>query len=254
MHLDDYQGLGPGPAAQRARPARERSTGADAGAHDVASQLPGFVPGQRLGPLPGPAPGPLAPPPAQPDPQPWLPPWMQPPPTQAPQCAVFCIQDQPAPLQPALGAPADTNANPLIPPGPGPLAPALAPPPGPLAPGCLAPDRRPGRSQLWPGQCLPLWHLGPSRFCRRVRPLGRCPRLPRYRCPAHRRHRPVKDVPSSRPRLDGDVLTFPRPGIRGPRRTGQGDRPRAAAADHRARHGQERHRRAPTAGSTSRCI
>ena len=100
-------GPGPGPAAQCARPAPGRSAGTDVLARtDVASQLPGFVPGQRLGPLPGPAPGPLAPPPVQPDPQPWLPPWMQPPPTRAPQCAVFCIQDQPAPLQPALGAPA----------------------------------------------------------------------------------------------------------------------------------------------------
>ncbi len=134
MHLDNYQGLGPGlPLNALGLPADD-PLALMLARTDVASQLPGFVPGQRLGPLPGPAPGPLAPPPAQPDPQPWLPPWMQPPPTQAPQCAVFCIQDQPAPLQPALGAPADTNANLLIPPGPGPLAPALGPAPGPLAP------------------------------------------------------------------------------------------------------------------------
>lgn len=149
-HLDanqsaGYQGLGPGlPLNALGLPANdplalmpllER--------RDVASQLPGFAPGQQLGPLPGPAPGPLAPPPAAPEPQPWLPPWMQPPPK--PECAVFCIQDQPAPLQPALGAPAE--AQPLMPPmaplpgpmppqgpAPGPLPPDAAPPPGP-APG-----------------------------------------------------------------------------------------------------------------------
>ncbi len=128
-HLENYQGLGPGlpmnalglpaddPLAMM--PVLERT--------DVASQLPGFVPGQKLGPLPGPAPGPLAPPSTQTQPQPWTPPWMQPAPK--PECAVFCIQDQPQPLQPALEGPPE--AHPLMP------AP-LAPPPG-LPPAAPAP-------------------------------------------------------------------------------------------------------------------
>ena len=62
---------------------------------------------------------------------------------------------------------------------PGPLAPA----PGPLA-AVAGPAPGPGA-----GPCLRLWHLGPSRSHRRVRHyLDRCPHLPRYRCPAHRRH------------------------------------------------------------------
>jgi membrane-bound lytic murein transglycosylase B len=157
-HLDanqsaGYQGLGPGlPLNALGLPANDPLALMPLLARsDVASQLPGFAPGQRLGPLPGPAPGPLAPPPAQPDPQPWLPPWMQPPPTQTPQCAVFCIQDQPAPLQPALAGPPE--AHPLIPPGPlAPLPGPLAPLPGPLAPlpGPLAPAPGPVPPPLAP--------------------------------------------------------------------------------------------------------
>ncbi|MGO4444175.1 lytic transglycosylase domain-containing protein [Mycobacterium sp. 2YAF39] len=141
-HLDGYQGLGPGlplnalglPATDplALMPMLSRS--------DVASQLPGFVPGQRLGPLPGPAPGPLAPPPTQqPQPPQWVPPWMQPPPTRAPECAVFCIQDQPAPLQSAQLTP--PAAQPMVPPGP--LAPPPAPAPQAPLPGPLAPPPAP---------------------------------------------------------------------------------------------------------------
>lgn len=130
-HLDNYEGLGPGlplnalglPATDplALMPILDRT--------DIASQLPGFVPGQTLGPLPGPAPGPLAPLAPQ-EPPPWTPPWMQPP---KPVCAVFCIQDQPAPLQPALGAP--PGAHPLMPPEPA----TLGPRPGPAPAGEPAP-------------------------------------------------------------------------------------------------------------------
>ncbi len=154
VHLDDYQGLGPGlPLNALGLPATDPLALMPVLARsDVANQLPGFVPGQRLGPLPGPAPGPLAPPPTQqPQPPQWVPPWMQPPPTRTPECAVFCIKDQPAPLQPAAGGPA--LAQPLAPlapppgpapqgPVPGPLAP-MAPPPGPAA----APGPQPGPAQ-----------------------------------------------------------------------------------------------------------
>jgi hypothetical protein len=126
-HLENYEGLGPGlPMNALGLPADDPLALMPLLARtDVASQLPGFVPGQKLGPLPGPAPGPLAAPQTtQPEaPQPWLPPWMQPPPK--PECAVFCIQDQPQPLQPALVGPPE--AYPLIP-QPAPLAPPL---PGP---------------------------------------------------------------------------------------------------------------------------
>lgn len=157
MHLDDYQGLGPGlPLNALGLPANDPLALMPMLARsDVASQLPGFVPGQRLGPLPGPAPGPLAAPPSQqPQPQQWVPPWMQPPPTRTPACAVFCITDHPAPLQSALGAP--PVAQPLAPPGmappPGPLAPLAPPPaPAPLAPvpaGPLAPAPGPAQAPL----------------------------------------------------------------------------------------------------------
>jgi hypothetical protein len=145
-HLNEYEGLGPGlPLNALGLPSNDPLALMPVLARsDVANQLPGFVPGQRLGPLPGPAPGPLATPPAQQQPPQWVPPWMQPPPRPTPECAVFCIKDQPAPLQAALGAPA--QAQPMVPPGmvppPGPLAPPpgpLAPPPGP-APGPVAPQ------------------------------------------------------------------------------------------------------------------
>ena len=161
-HLDGYQGIGPGlPLNALGLPATDPLALMPVLARsDVASQLPGFVPGQRLGPLPGPAPGPLAAPPSQqPQPAQWVPPWMQPPPTRAPECAVFCIRDQPAPLQPAAGGPA--LAQPLVPPGqaPGPLAP-LAPPtgpapqaplPGPLAPLAPPPGPAPAPAGTPPG-------------------------------------------------------------------------------------------------------
>ncbi len=156
MHLDDYQGLGPGlPLNALGLPANDPLALMPVLARsDVASQLPGFAPGQRLGPLPGPAPGPLAAPPTQQQqPQQWLPPWMQPPPAQTPECAVFCIKDQPAPLQPAMGAP--PLAQPLVPPGqappPGPLAP-FAPPPGPAP---LAPPPGPAVLPPAPGPAQP---------------------------------------------------------------------------------------------------
>jgi membrane-bound lytic murein transglycosylase B len=167
-----YQGLGPGlPLNALGLPADD-PLALMLARTDVASQLPGFVPGQRLGPLPGPAPGPLAPPPVQPDPQPWLPSWMQPPPTPAPQCAVFCIQDQPVPLQPALGAPADANANLLIPPGPGPLASPTGPAPGPLAP---APGPAPGPLAPALGPLAPAPGPGPAPLAPLPAPLAPVP-------------------------------------------------------------------------------
>ena len=139
-HLDanqsaGYQGLGPGlplnalglPADDplALMPLLDRT--------DIASRIPGFVPGQRLGPLPGPAPAPLGPLEPQ-EPRSTLPPWMQPP---QPVCAVFCIQDLPPPLQPALGAPPE--AHPLIPPEQAPLGPAPGPAPLGAAPGPAPP-------------------------------------------------------------------------------------------------------------------
>ncbi len=56
------RGPRPGPAAQRHRPARQRSAvaaaaawGAPTSASQISTNVPGFVPGQSLGPLPGPA-------------------------------------------------------------------------------------------------------------------------------------------------------------------------------------------------------
>jgi membrane-bound lytic murein transglycosylase B len=138
MHLDDYQGLGPGlPVNVLGLPANDPMAlmpllERDGVASQIPTNLPGFSPSQRLGPPPGPMPQVTAP---EAPPQ-WTPPWMQPPPQ--PECAVFCIQDQPAPpLQPALG-PASPEAQQLIPPG----APAPGPlpgPPGPLPPAEPAP-------------------------------------------------------------------------------------------------------------------
>lgn len=146
VHLTDlkaYQGLGPGlPLNALGLPSNDPLALMPLLERDaVASQMgnmPGFVPGQRLGPLPGPAPqGPAAAPQAPPAPPPWTPPWMQP---QRPECAVFCIQDNPAPpLQPALGGP--PVAQPMLPPAPAPLAPPApgAVPPGPAPVGAPAP-------------------------------------------------------------------------------------------------------------------
>ncbi len=144
VHLDsaagisDYEGLGPGlPINALALPSNDPMAlmpllTRDGVASQIAAEVPGFAPGQRLGPLPGPVPT------AAPNPQPALPPWMQPP---KPECAVFCIEDSPPPLMPAMGAPADA-AHPLTGPAPGPLAPPpgpMAPPPGPVAPDAMAP-------------------------------------------------------------------------------------------------------------------
>ena len=190
MHLDNYQGLGPGlPLNALGLPATDPLALMPVLARsDVANQLPGFVPGQRLGPLPGPAPGPLAAPPTQ-QPQQWLPPWMQPPPTRTPECAVFCIKDQPAPYSPhrcaACGTadgPAGAGSSPraagTVRPAPGP-APA-APIPGPLAP-------PPGPAQAPVGR-------HPARASTVAGSTARTGWLVRA---------------SSRPRLDRDVLTLP---------------------------------------------
>ena len=153
-HLNAYEGLGPGlPLNALGLPSNDPLALMPVlSRSDVASQLPGFVPGQRLGPLPGPAPGPLAAPPVQTQ-QPWVPPWVQPPPK--PECAVFCIKDQPAPLQAALPGPVPPGMapapGPLAPaPGPLPAAPApgpLAPPPGPVAPQGAPPGPAPGPAE-----------------------------------------------------------------------------------------------------------
>ncbi|MCT7656944.1 lytic transglycosylase domain-containing protein [Mycobacterium deserti] len=129
--LTQYQGLGPGlPLNALGLPANDPLAMLPMLERDsVASQI--GVPGQRLGPLPGPAPGPQAPPNTPAQPEPWRPPWL--PPEPQPQCAVFCIQDQPAPpLQPASGAP--PVAQPLAPQAPGPAAPGLPGPPPAAAP------------------------------------------------------------------------------------------------------------------------
>ncbi|MEO3761249.1 lytic murein transglycosylase [Mycobacterium sp. B14F4] len=136
--LAQYQGLGPGlPLNVLGLPANDPMALMPLLERDsVASQMgvPGFVPGQQLGPLPGPVPQAPATPQAPAQPPPWTPPWVQQPPR--PECAVFCIQDNPAPpLQPALGAP--PVAQPMVPPAAVPPAPGQTlpgPPPGP-APG-----------------------------------------------------------------------------------------------------------------------
>ncbi|WP_326545725.1 lytic murein transglycosylase [Mycolicibacterium sp. ND9-15] len=153
VHLTDlteYQGLGPGlPINALGLPANDPLALMPLLERDaVASQIgniPGFAPGQRLGPLPGPVPQAPATPQAPPQPPPWTPPWMQPP---KPECAVFCIEDNPAPpLQPALGGPA--VAQPLLPPGPAPLAPPapIAPPPGPAPAPAPASAQAPGPAE-----------------------------------------------------------------------------------------------------------
>lgn len=135
--LTDYEGLGPGlPLNVLGLPANDPMALMPLLERDaVASQImPGFAPGQQLGPLPGPMPQAAPSPQAPPQPPPWTPPWMPAPPK--PECAVFCIEDNPAPpLQPALGAP--PAALPMVPPGPPaapPPAPMQPPPPGPVPP------------------------------------------------------------------------------------------------------------------------
>lgn len=147
--LTDYQGLGPGlPLNALGLPANDPMALMPLLERDsVATQMgvPGFVPGQRLGPLPGPVP--QAPAVPQAPPPPWTPPWMQPP---RPECAVFCIQDNPAPLQPALGGP--PVAQPLVPPPAGPPAPLAPAPSGPAPAAAPAPAAQtppaPGPAQV----------------------------------------------------------------------------------------------------------
>ena len=159
--LTQYQGLGPGlPLNVLGLPANDPMALMPVLERDsVASQMgvPGFVPGQRLGPLPGPVPQAPVAPQAPAQPPPWTPPWMQQP--VPPECAVFCIQDNPAPpLQPALGAP--PMAQPMLPPGPPaavppgppaavPPAPGQAPPPGP------PPGPAPGPAPAEPAPAAP---------------------------------------------------------------------------------------------------
>ncbi|MCV7280388.1 lytic murein transglycosylase [Mycolicibacterium flavescens] len=148
--LSSYEGLGPGlPLNVLGLPANDPLALMPVLERDaVASQMgtmPGLAPGQRLGPLPGPAPQAPATPEAPP---PWTPPWMQAPPKPRPECAVFCIQDNPAPppLQPALGAPAEAQQ--------------LVPPPGAPAPGPVAPPAPPPGPGLPPGPAQPVPPLG----------------------------------------------------------------------------------------------
>ncbi|ULE35741.1 lytic murein transglycosylase [Mycobacterium sp. IDR2000157661] len=130
--LAEYEGLGPGlPLNVLGLPANDPMALMPLLERDsVASQMgvPGFSPRQQLGPLPGPMPAAPARPQTPAQPPPWTPPWMTP----APECAVFCIQDTPAPLQPALGGP--PIAQPMVPPAAAPPGPVAAVPPGP-APG-----------------------------------------------------------------------------------------------------------------------
>jgi membrane-bound lytic murein transglycosylase B len=133
MHLDNYQGLGPGlPVNALGLPANDPLALMPLmGRGDVASQIPTY-PGQTLGPLPGPAPV-VVPQPeasAQPSPPSWAPPWMQPPVQEQPRpaaCAVFCITTPPtAPVPAAAG-----DAQMLMPQAPAPAAgpvPESAPP------------------------------------------------------------------------------------------------------------------------------
>ena len=167
VHLDNYQGLGPGlPMNVLGLPANDPLALvplADMGRTDVASQMQ--LPNRQIfGPLPGPAQaaGPVI---MQPEPAQNLPPWMQPPPQQ--NCAVFCIGTNPPPVQPQLPPEAlppgvmsppagPAELSPLAPtpaiaelaspppglaaPAPGPLQPpVLGPAPGPLQPPVLGP-------------------------------------------------------------------------------------------------------------------
>ena len=235
MHLDNYKGLGPGlPTNALGLPADDPLALMPLmGRGDVASQIPVY-PGQSLGPLPGPAPAvvPQQPQPQQPAPPPWLPPWMQPPPQEQPKpagCAVFCITPT-APAPSALpAAPGDAQM----------LMPQAA---------TRGSSPRTARTGAGPAAgCRPSHRHRPHRTgagsCARTGWLRRSSSRPRLGCN-------VADVPNSHWRFPA---TPPRAGIGGPRRAGQGDRPRAAAPDHRTRHGQERHRRRRRPACTSRC-
>ncbi|MDT5098919.1 MAG: hypothetical protein QOC76_2656 [Mycobacterium sp.] len=143
VHLDNYQGLGPGlPMSVLGLPADDPLALvplADMGRTDVASQMQ--MPGQMFGPLPGPtesgAQGVATPVPAQ-----GMPPWMQQPPQQ--NCAVFCLgNNPPAAVQPQLppeALPPGVVAPQAGPPGLAPgTAAELAPPPPGEAPPAQAP-------------------------------------------------------------------------------------------------------------------
>ena len=145
MHLDNYQGLGPGlPVNALGLPADDPLALMPLmGRGDVASQIPTY-PGQTLGPLPGPAPlfVPQPPQPEQPAPPPWLPPWMQPPPQEQPRpagCAVFCITTPPAAPAPGALPPAPGDAQMLMPQAPPPPAFEPVPRPAPAEPAPVLP-------------------------------------------------------------------------------------------------------------------
>jgi membrane-bound lytic murein transglycosylase B len=145
MHLDNYQGLGPGlPVNALGLPVDDPLALMPLmGRGDVASQIPTY-PGQTLGPLPGPAPlfVPQPPQPEQPAPPPWLPPWMQPPPQEQPRpagCAVFCITTPPAAPAPGALPPAPGDAQMLMPQAPPPPAFEPVPRPAPAEPAPVLP-------------------------------------------------------------------------------------------------------------------
>ena len=145
MHLDNYQGLGPGlPVNALGLPVDDPLALMPLmGRGDVASQIPTY-PGQTLGPLPGPAPlfVPQPPQPEQPAPPPWLPPWMQPPPQEQPRpagCAVFCITTPPAVPAPGALPPAPGDAQMLMPQAPPPPAFEPVPRPAPAEPAPVLP-------------------------------------------------------------------------------------------------------------------
>jgi membrane-bound lytic murein transglycosylase B len=136
VHLDNYQGLGPGlPMNVLGLPANDPLALvplANMGRTDVASQMQ-MPNGQVFGPLPGPAQA--APAMTPPEPPQNLPPWMQPPPQQPQNCAVFCLgTNPPAPVQPQL--PPEALPPGIVPPPAAPLeiAPPPAAPPLPAAP------------------------------------------------------------------------------------------------------------------------
>jgi membrane-bound lytic murein transglycosylase B len=143
VHLDNYQGLGPGlPMSVLGLPADDPLALvplADMGRTDVASQMQ--MPGQMLGPLPGPTES-GAQAVATPGPAQGMPPWMQQPPQQ--NCAVFCLgNNPPAAVQPQLppeALPPGVVAPQAGPPGLAPgTAAELAPPPPGEAPPTQAP-------------------------------------------------------------------------------------------------------------------
>jgi len=111
MHLDNYEGLGPGLPLNALGLPCHRSAGIDAADGAWRCREPGphlccrascLVRrwDRRQGPFRA---APLTPPPAQPEPLPWLPPWLQQPQQQQPECAVFCIHGS-SPRRPAPSA------------------------------------------------------------------------------------------------------------------------------------------------------